>query len=308
MWPMEEPVTDGQPEQRRPDGDWSQPYSETGGWPPPGPDQPRYGGGPELTGGPQQYGQGGQRGAGPDPYGPSGHGPWEYGPGGYDPEGYGPASPASWAPGDSRYGRLPGGRWGGPPAQRPTRRPAPRRASNPITLALIAINVVVYLLQTADPQITYRYGLLPVAVQSGQYERLLTAAFLHAGFLHLASNMLALYIVGAPLERAVGSARFTTIYLASALGGSLLAIELSPPNSLGVGASGAVFGLFGALAILRNRVGADVRSIAVLIGINLIISFAVPGISWQAHVGGLVTGAVVAVIVAGRRPRARPPG
>jgi len=168
--------------------------------------------------------------------------------------------------------------------------------------------VVVYLLQTADPAITYRYGLLPVAVESGQYERLLTAAFLHAGFLHLGSNMLALFIVGAPLERAIGSARFSTIYLTSALGGSLLALALAPPTTLGVGASGAVFGVFGALAVLRNRIGADVRSIAVLIGINLVISFAVPGISWQAHVGGLVTGAIVAAVVAGRRPRARPPG
>ncbi|HYT10825.1 MAG TPA: rhomboid family intramembrane serine protease [Mycobacteriales bacterium] len=280
-------MTDGQPRQGRPSGDWSQPHEETGGWPPPGPAQPRYGGGPGTTGGRDPYRDAHRR---------------------TGPEGSGQDGTAPWAAGDSRYGRLPGGQWGGPPPQQPRRPPPRRRAGNPVTLALIAINVVVYLLQTADPAITYRYGLLPVAVESGQYERLLTAAFLHAGFLHLGSNMLALFIVGAPLERAIGSARFSTIYLTSALGGSLLALALAPPTTLGVGASGAVFGVFGALAVLRNRIGADVRSIAVLIGINLVISFAVPGISWQAHVGGLVTGAIVAAVVAGRRPRARPPG
>jgi membrane associated rhomboid family serine protease len=165
------------------------------------------------------------------------------------------------------------------------------------------VNVLVYLLQVADPSLTYRYGLLPLAVEAGQYERLLTSAFLHGSLLHLASNMLALYIVGAPLERVLGTRRYLTIYLSAALGGSLLAMLLSPPDTLGVGASGAVFGLFGALVVLRNRVGADARGVAMLIGLNLVISFAVPGISWQAHIGGLLTGVVVALLVAGRRRR-----
>ena len=171
---------------------------------------------------------------------------------------------------------------------------------------MIVLSVLGYLLQQADPALTARYGLLPVAVEAGQYERLITAAFLHAGLLHLVSNMLALYIVGAPLERVLGSGRFAVVYLASALGGSLLALALSPPDVLGVGASGAVFGLFGALVVLRKRVGADARGVGVLIGINLIISFAVPNISWQAHIGGLVTGAAVALLVAGRPPARRP--
>jgi membrane associated rhomboid family serine protease len=91
-----------------------------------------------------------------------------------------------------------------------------------------------------------------------------------------------------------------TIYLASALGGSLLAMLLSPPDTLGVGASGAVFGLFGALIVLRDRVGAEAGGVVTLIGINLVISFLVPGISWQAHLGGLLTGVVVAFLVRGR--------
>ena len=212
-----------------------------------------------------------------------------------------------WAPGDAAYGRLGGGPPAPPtppgPRQPGTRRPVRARGGTTVTLGLIAVNVLVYLLQLADPSLTYRYGLLPLAVEAGQYERLLTSAFLHGSLLHLASNMLALYIVGAPLERALGTGRYLVVYLASALGGSLLAMLLSPPDTLGVGASGAVFGLFGALVVLRDRVGADVRGVVTLIGLNLVISFAVPGISWQAHVGGLLTGIVVAFLVRGRRAR-----
>ncbi|HZB51844.1 MAG TPA: rhomboid family intramembrane serine protease, partial [Mycobacteriales bacterium] len=173
-------------------------------------------------------------------------------------------------------------------------------------LVLVAINVVIYGIQTAVPGLTERYGLTRFDVEAGQYERLVTSAFLHASVLHLASNMLALYIVGAPLERAIGSVRLGVVYLASALGGSFLALALSPPYALGVGASGAIYGLFGAVAVLHRRVGADLRGIGMLILLNLAISFAIPNISWQAHIGGLVTGAAVAAVVSGRRPRRSP--
>jgi membrane associated rhomboid family serine protease len=178
-----------------------------------------------------------------------------------------------------------------------------QRGGTPVTLGLIAVNVLAYLLQLADPSLTYRYGMRPLAVEAGEYERLLTSAFLHGSLLHLASNMLALYIVGAPLERVLGTGRYLAIYLLSALGGSLLALLLSPPNTLGVGASGAVFGLFGALLVLRNRVGADGRGVAMLIVLNLVITFAVPGISWQAHIGGLLTGILAGLLLGGRRRR-----
>jgi membrane associated rhomboid family serine protease len=164
--------------------------------------------------------------------------------------------------------------------------------------------VLGYLLQQADPDITLRFGMAPFAVRDeGQWYRLLTAAFLHAGLLHLATNMLTLYIVGAPLERLLRTGRYLTVYLVSALGGSLLSLWLSPEFSLGVGASGAIFGLFGALVVLRRQVGAEAGGLAVLIGLNLVISFAVPNISWQAHIGGLVTGALVALAL---RPTLRP--
>lgn len=227
------------------------------------------------------------------------------------PRGYGPA-PATpgpgWQSGDSRYGRLSGPAGPPPPREPEQRRPEQRRpqrrpatAGVSLTVILIALNVVAFLLQQAIPGLTERYGLNPAAVEAGQYERLLTAAFLHAGLLHIASNMLALFIVGLPLERAIGPVRFGAVYLTSALGGSLLALALSPANSLGVGASGAIFGLFGAVAVLHRRVGADVRGIGTLILLNLVITFALPGISWQAHVGGLVTGAVAGALVGIRR-------
>ena len=111
--------------------------------------------------------------------------------------------------------------------------------------------------------------------------------------------MITLYIVGAPLERALGPVRYLTVYLLSALGGSLLSVWLSPQFSIGVGASGAIFGLFGALVVLRRRVGAEAGGLAVLIGLNLVISFTVPNISWQAHIGGLVTGVLVALVLSG---------
>ncbi|MFL6127968.1 MAG: rhomboid family intramembrane serine protease [Mycobacteriales bacterium] len=268
-----------------PDGDGSERYAETGGWPPPAPDQRRYGPGTTPAGPPGHAGTPDPDAGMPDPYARRG-----------------PDPAAPWAPGDAWYGRLPGAT-PTPPRPAPRRAPVGRAGTTPVTLGLVAVNVLVYLLQVVDPTLTYRYGLLPLAVDAGQYERLVTSAFLHGSLLHLASNMLALYIVGAPLERVLGTARFLTIYLASALGGSLLAMLLSPPDTLGVGASGAVFGLFGALVVLRNRVGADARGVAMLIGLNLVISFAVPGISWQAHVGGLLTGIVVALLLGGWRRR-----
>jgi membrane associated rhomboid family serine protease len=272
------------------------------------PDQAAYGGGPDQAG----YGAG----PGPAGYGAPGAGSGPVPQWGQPANQDGATGP--WAPGDSAYGRLTGGGPRRPPPQRPRRpwddrpRPAARRRAGggaPITVGLIVVCVVVFLLQQADPTITTRYGLVPLFVEQGQYERLITAAFLHANVLHLATNMLTLYIVGAPLERAVRTARYLTIYLLSALGGSLLSLWLSPEFSNGVGASGAIFGLFGALLILRRQVGAEAGGLVVLIGLNLFISFAVPNISWQAHIGGLITGVLVALVLqATNRVRRRPTG
>ena len=131
-------------------------------------------------------------------------------------------------------------------------------------------------------------------VAGGEVWRLLTAGFLHAGLIHLGVNMFSLWVLGRPLEAALGRLRFVGLYLAGLLGSSAVAYLLTPPNVAVVGASGAIFALLGALFVLGRRLGLDTRSLTGLLVINLVISFAVPGISWQAHVGGLVSGALVA--------------
>lgn len=131
-------------------------------------------------------------------------------------------------------------------------------------------------------------------VAGGEVWRLLTAGFLHANLIHLGVNMFSLWVLGRPLEAALGRLRFVGLYLAGLLGSSAVAYLLTPPNAAVVGASGAIFALLGALFVLGRRLGLDTRSLTGLLVINLVISFAVPGISWQAHVGGLVSGALVA--------------
>jgi membrane associated rhomboid family serine protease len=175
-----------------------------------------------------------------------------------------------------------------------------RASTTPVvTYTLIAINVVAFLLQSADRGLERRYALaaFPVAAD-GQYERLVTAAFLHYGIAHLLLNMWALYVVGQPLEQWLGRLRFTALYGLSALGGSVMVYLFAAPNSLTAGASGAIFGLFGAIFVVAKRLNYDVRGIAVLIVINLVFTFTFNGISWQGHIGGLITGSALAVAYA----------
>jgi membrane associated rhomboid family serine protease len=147
------------------------------------------------------------------------------------------------------------------------------------------------------PALLERGGEL-AGVATGEYYRLLTAAFLHAGVLHLLLNMFALASLGPQLESALGRLRFATLYLLSALGGSVTAFLLAPELSLSVGASGAIFGLFGAYYVVVRRLGGPTGSILALLAINLVITFAVPFIDWRAHLGGLVTGVLVSVALA----------
>jgi membrane associated rhomboid family serine protease len=175
----------------------------------------------------------------------------------------------------------------------------------PVVTALIAINFAVFLWeQTNYDNIVTRFGMLAnaitlqgqlVGVHNGQWYRLFTAPFLHASWEHIIFNMLTLAIVGSPVEAELGRSRFGALYLVSALGGSVGSYLLSPPNELGVGASGAIFGLMGAYFVLARRRGWDVSTIVVLIVVNLVIGFATPTIDWRAHLGGLVTGSVVAL-------------
>lgn len=169
-----------------------------------------------------------------------------------------------------------------------------------VTITLIAICVAMFLLDLAGFDTYGRYAYSPAI---GQIEpwRMLTAAFLHAGLMHIAFNMLALWFTGPFLEQALGRARFLALYLVSALGGSVAVLLLTPMEDWSrgvVGASGAVFGLFGAVAVVMIRLKTPNTSIFGVIGINLVLTFLIPGISWQGHLGGLVTGTVIALLYA----------
>ena len=146
------------------------------------------------------------------------------------------------------------------------------------------------------------------SVDGGEYYRILTAGFLHSGFFHLLFNMIALYILGGLLEPAVGRLRFGVIYFVSLLAGSFGALLLEP-DAATVGASGAVFGLMSAaLVVMRNRgVNPMESGIAVWIGLNLLITFTIPGISIGGHIGGLLGGAVAAALLVDLPDRVRVP-
>jgi membrane associated rhomboid family serine protease len=168
------------------------------------------------------------------------------------------------------------------------------RRATPVVRALIAVNVAVFVLSSARPSVVTRFSQFPLEIAAGQYERLLTSAFLHAGLFHILFNMMALYIVGPPLEAAIGRLRFSVLYGLAALGGSVLSYLFSNPRVEGVGASGAIFGLFGAFFVIAKIRRTDTGGILVIIVINLVLSFADPLIDWRAHVGGLVVGTAVA--------------
>ena len=173
-----------------------------------------------------------------------------------------------------------------------------------VTLTIIGVCVGLFLLQygTQD-EVTARLAFYPPLAIAEPY-RFLTAAFLHStGFLlHIAFNLYALWMVGPYLEGLLGRAQFAALYLLSAVGGSVGYYVLVSPYGENwgvptVGASGAVFGLFGALFVVNRKLGRDVAGIVAVVAINAVLGFVASGIAWQAHLGGLVTGAVVAALI-----------
>lgn len=163
-----------------------------------------------------------------------------------------------------------------------------------LTYTLIAVNVLAFVAQMASSRVEVDFVMWSPAVAHGQYYRLLTSAFLHSGITHLLFNMFALFVIGPPLEIWLGRLRFGLLYVLSALGGSVLIYLFSPLNAPTLGASGAVFGLFAATFVVARKINVDIRWVVIMIVINLVITFTVPSISWQGHVGGLLTGGLVA--------------
>jgi membrane associated rhomboid family serine protease len=174
---------------------------------------------------------------------------------------------------------------------RPIRRPY-------LTFTLIGVNVVVFVLELVAGinAMAGDWGMWPIAVAGGEWWRLLTAAFLHGGWLHILFNMYVLFSIGQTLERILGHVRYGLLYVLAALGGSIASYAFSAPNVLSVGASGAIFGLMGALVVAGRRLRYDIRQVLILLAINTVIGFLASGVDWRAHLGGLVTGAAVAAV------------
>lgn len=188
------------------------------------------------------------------------------------------------------------------------KRPTVKPGTPIVTYGIIAICVVLFLVSLVSDSAWQAMTFTP---QIGYIQpwRFLTTAFLHSGIGHLLFNMLALYFVGCAIEQALGKWRYIYLYVMGAVGGTLAVLMwvLVDPGSAStqtVGASGAVFGLFAAVFVLQRRAGLDSRSVLVLLGINLVYGFIVPNVSWQAHLGGLLTGlALTWALSALDRPR-----
>lgn len=168
------------------------------------------------------------------------------------------------------------------------------------TLTIITVICAFYLWELVDPGIIGTFALYKwdYFSQTHEYYRLLTVALVHDNSmtlpLHLAFNMMALHSVGVPVERIMGRARFLIIFFASLISGSLASSFLMGWNGYSIGASGAVFGMFGAFVVVGRKFGGDVRGMMTIIAINFAIGFTIGGVDWHAHLGGLIGGAFAA--------------
>jgi len=185
-----------------------------------------------------------------------------------------------------------------------------------VTMTIIGICVAVWLMQRASPTLSAALEFWPPAARTEPW-RFLTSAFEHSPgqLLHILFNMYALWVMGSYLEPMLGRLRFAALYLICAIGGSVGYLWLTSPQLdpvAGVyywvpvvGASGAVFGLFGALLVLNRHLGRSSGPIIGVIAINAVIGFVVPGIAWQAHLGGLLTGIALAAVITTTAPQNR---
>ncbi len=171
-----------------------------------------------------------------------------------------------------------------------------------VTMTLIGLCVALWLAQQASPRVFQDLAFAPAI---GEHEpwRFLTSAFLHGPLVHILFNMLALWMLGPYAEALLGRARFLALYLLSALGGSVAYLLLTPLTSNDglVGASGAVFGLFGAIIVLNRSRGLATQGIWFNLAINAALPLIYPQIAWQAHLGGFLTGLLLAFVYARAR-------
>jgi membrane associated rhomboid family serine protease len=183
----------------------------------------------------------------------------------------------------------------------------PTAGKMPATFALIGINVIVFLIELAgggagqfsgSGSVIHDAGLRGPDIANGDWWRVISGGFLHAGFLHLLFNMYVLYVAGSILEPGIGTPRFLGIYFVSLVAGSLGALIVDP-NTVTVGASGAIFGLMAAVIVVARGRGVEqvAQQFGLFIVLNLVLTFAIPGISIGGHIGGLIGGAIAALLV-----------
>jgi len=186
------------------------------------------------------------------------------------------------------------------------------RGAPVVTYAIIAVCVVVYIAQFltggANGVVTQALQWAGIYAYPGQFEpwRMFTSIFGHLSILHILLNMYTLWIFGILLEPLLGRARYLALFLLSGWAGSLGVMLIAGPLQAAVGASGAIFGMIAALLVIQRRLGGNITQLLVLVGINLVIGF-IPafGIAWQAHLGGLIGGAIIGVIFVETRKLSR---
>lgn len=173
----------------------------------------------------------------------------------------------------------------------------PRAFAPRVTYTLIAICVGLQVLGIlgigTSTKFLQEFSLYPYAVAFGDKYRLLSAVFVHSGWLHLGMNMLMLWVLGRSLEEYFGRVRLLTVFLVAGFGGAVASYWFNDPRSIGIGASGAIFGLFAAMFVFGREHRVNTQEIVGVIGINLVLGFVIPGVDWHAHLGGLLVGAIV---------------
>ena len=166
-------------------------------------------------------------------------------------------------------------------------------------LTIITIICAFYLYELYDSGLIGTFGLYGIDLlkSTNEWYRLVTVALVHDNTnvipIHLAFNMLALHSLGTPIETFLGRNKFLIIFFVSLIGGSIASAMFLGYNGYSIGASGAVFGLFGAWAVISKRIGAEVKSVLVIIGLNFVLGFTIGGVDWRAHLGGLIAGYAV---------------
>ncbi|WP_243790668.1 rhomboid family intramembrane serine protease [Saccharopolyspora gloriosae] len=176
---------------------------------------------------------------------------------------------------------------------------------NVLAYAVTAIQAGSFQNYNDSAQLFHQFSLWPVGVAGGQWVRLIVSGFLHFGPIHLLMNMVALWVIGRDLETVLGRLRFTSVYLLSLLGGSTAVFLFDGIDTSVAGASGAVYGLMGGIAVAALRLKVSLRPVLIVIALNIVLSVSIPGISLLGHLGGIVLGAAAtaAMVYAPRERR-----